>query len=75
MWLAGNEADIKLCGNNSYIYVSGAIATIGNSGLTILGSGSTLELSKTSGGWKIKANNHSLEASADGLYYDGSKIG
>ncbi len=80
LWLANpsGQGDILLRGNNSQLSVDGgAKVDIDLDGIQVdgSGSGSSLDLLKTSEGWRIYANNCLLEAKADGLYFNKTKIG
>lgn len=79
LWLAnpgGSQGDILLRGNNSQLRIEGgAMVGIDLDGIQVDGGNSPLDILKTSEGWKIYANNCLLEAKADGLYYNNTKIG
>lgn len=79
LWLAnpsGSQGDILLRGNNSQLSVDGdAKIAVNSGGIQVDGGSGSLDILKTSEGWKIYANNCLLEAKADGLYFNNTKIG
>lgn len=78
LWLAnpGGQGDILLRGNNSQLSVDGdAKIAVNSGGIQVDGGSGSLDILKTSEGWKIYANDCLLEAKADGLYFNNTKIG